>query len=319
MFLSKNKLLLIKEETTEGQDASPTPAANAIEAKGIKIEYLGELLERDLLRSTFSNNAPLMGQRNIELSFTMEVKGSGTSGTAPKIGDMLEACGFSEHIGAAGGSSSVVYKPASSGIKSVTIYLYEMQDTGNCRLHKITGARGSVSYNFEAGKIATAEFKVQGLYNDPTDVAVPTGSAFESTVPPIVESSLFTLNSSDDLVASAVKIDMNNEIAKREDLNSATGLLGFIITGRKPSGSFNPEALLKATYDFHTDWKNATARALSIALGAAAGNGNHLVVTAPKLVLEKIGEGERAGIRTEDIPFRLAVNSADDEIELKFT
>lgn len=313
MFLNKNKILLIKRESVYGTDPVPTVSENAIEAKNIKIEYNGDLLERDLVRSTLSNSAPIMGQRWAELSFQVEIKGSGTKGTAGRIGDALVACGLTETAAA---GSSVTYTPCDSTFLSATAYLYELQDTGNCKLHKITGCRGTVSFDFEAGKIATAEIKLQGLIDEISDESEPSAPTYETTKPPIVENSTFTLNGVTSLIAQAVKIDMANEVVKQDDISSATGLKGFLITGRKPAGSINPEAVLKATYDFVGDWQAATERALSLVLGSAAGN--KLTVTAPKLVLEKVGAGERSGIRTEDLAFRLALNAGGDELVLKF-
>ena len=313
MFLAKNKVLLVKREAVYGTDSVPTVAANAFEARDIKIDYSGDLLERDLMRSSLSNVQPIMGQRWIEISFTCEVKGGGTKGAASKIGDAFVACGLAETVSA---GSSVTYKPADSSVLSATVYFYELQDSGNSRLHKITGARGTVSFNFEAGKIATAEFKLQGIFNAPTDVTPTVAPTFETTLPPIVESSTFTLNSVSTLIAQSVKIDLANDVVKRDDINSATGLLGFLITGRKPTGTMNPEAVLQATYNFHADWVAATARALSLVLGSAAGN--KLTVTAPKLVLTKLGAGDRAGIRTDDLAFDLAINTGGDELVLKF-
>ena len=312
MFLTNNQLLLIKREATYATDPIPTVSANALEALNIKIDYQGDVLARNMVRPTLSNVQPVMGQRWIDISFTAEIKGGGTKGTASRIGDALVACSLAETASA---GSSVIYTPADASFKSATIYFYEMQDTGNCRLHKITGARGTVNFNFEAGKIATADFKFSGLYNDPTEAANPSAPTYETTLPPIVESSTLTLNSVA-LIAQAVKLDMGNTLVKRDDLNSVAGLLGFLITDRAPVGTINPEAVLSATYDFYADFKAATARALSLVLGSASGN--KVTVTAPKLVLEKLAEADRNGIHTQDISFAMAMNTGGDEFQLKF-
>jgi len=314
MFLSKQKVLLAKEESTYGTDSTPTPAANAIDAKDIKISYPGEVLERPMERASLSPVAPKIGKHYIEVTFTCELKGSGSQGVAPAIGDLLEACGFAETVSA---GSSVLYKPASTGHKSVTIYVYDIQaETGNSRLHKLTGARGNVNFVFEAGQIARLEFTFQGLYNIPTDVSTPDSASYESTTPPIVESSNFTLNSVDSLVVQSININMANELHPGDDINAAAGIKNIGIVGRKPNGSFNPEAVLLATYDFWTDWVNANQRALSLVVGSAAGN--KCTISAPKVSIDTITEGDRGGRRIEDIPFKLNVDSGDDEIELKF-
>ena len=313
MFLANKKILLLKRESVFGQDPTPTVSANAIDASAIKFDYQGDLLTRDSLRGSLSRPQPIMGAKWAEISFTCELKGGGTKGTAARIGDALVACGFAETVSA---GSSVTYQPADTGFLSATLYFYEQQDTGNCRLHKITGARGDVSLNMEAGKFGTLEFKFSGAYNAPSESADPSAPTYESTLPPIVESSTFTLNSVSTLIAQAIKIAMNNEVVKRDDINSPSGLMGFLITGRKPSGTINPESVLAATHDFYGDWAAATARALSVVVGSASGN--KITITAPKLVIEKLGAGERTGIRTEDVQFALAINSAHDELVIKF-
>ena len=314
MFLTRQKVLLVKEEANYGVDPSPTVGDNAIDAIGIKVNYPGEVLERDLERASISPVAPKLGKRYAEVSFTTELKGSGTPGVAPAIGDLFEACGLAETLA----SGSATYKPASTGHKSVTIYVYDIQSaTGNSRLHKITGARGTFNLITEAGQIARIEWTFQGLYTIPTDVASPGAASYESTKPPIVESSTFTLNSVATLVAQALNIDIANEVSQREDINAAAGIKGFEIVGRKPNGSFNPEAVLLATYDFWSDWVAATERALQLVVGSVSGN--IITISAPKVTLDTISEGERNGIRIEDIPFKCAMNTGDDEVSIVLT
>ena len=182
-------------------------------------------------------------------------------------------------------------------------------------MHQAVGCKGSVSFILEAGKIASAEFKMQGVAATPSDIDAPTGVTYETTLPPIVESSTFSLNSLP-LIAQALKIDVANEVIKRDDLSSASGLKGFAITGRKVSGSLNPEAVLLATYDIRADWLIAEKRALSMVLGSAAGN--KVTITAPKLVIDKMDTGERNGIVTDELSFTLAGNVGGDELVLKF-
>lgn len=313
-FLTKQKLLLAKEESVYGTDPTPTVGDNAIDASDIKINYVGDVLDRNLMRDNLSPTNPVIGKRYIEISFNCEIKGSGSAGTAPALGDLLEACGLTESVSA---GSSVTYTPSANTMKSVTFYLYDVSiGSGSSRMHEINGARGNVNFVMEAGQIARAEFSFQGLYNIPVDCSAPSTPTFESTLPPVVNSASFTLNSVS-LVAQAVSIDMGNEVSQSENVSATTGISSFQIVGRKPVGQFNPEAVLLATYDFWSDWTGATKRALSIAVGATAGN--ICTITAPKVTLDALSEGELNGIMTADIPFHLGVNSGNDEIQLKFT
>lgn len=307
----RNRVLLVKEEVTYGSDPTPTVAANAIEAKNVKVNYAGELLERDNVRSSISSTSPVVGKRYIEITFEAELKGSGTKGTAGRIGDLFEACAFTE-VASAG--SSVTYTPNSSG-KSVTFYIYNL-DSASAVLNKITGAVGTLNVKCPAGQYATLEFSFKGVYNAPTDVALPSTPTYETTLPPIVESATFTLNSIATLVASEINFSIDNTIAERDDLNSPNGIKSFLVSSRKPKGTFNPEAVLVAGYGFWADWIASTQRALSIVVGSASGN--KCTITAPKVTVDSISDADRDSILTMDIPFSLGQNAGNDEIVFKF-
>ena len=312
-LLTRKRVLLIKEETEYGMDSSPTPAENCLDVRNLKIAGAGDLLERDLMRNTLSTLTPKLGKRWYDISFDCELKGSGTKGTAGKLGDLFEACGFSETVSA---GSSVVYKPQSDTFKSVTIYAYDIPDSGeNALVRKLLGVRGSLRIVAEAGQICRLEFTGKGKYADPTDDAIPTGMTYETTIPPIVESSVFTLNNVS-LIAQSINLDMANTLVDEDDISGAAGIKAFLITGRKPAGTFNPEAVLVATYNFWADWIAATSRALSMVIGTTAGN--KITITAPALSIDNLDEGDRNGIITRDIPFHLAQSTGDDEVQFKF-
>lgn len=313
MFLTGKRILLGKEEATYNSDPTPTVGSNAIDAENVEIAYEGDVLERNPVRGNLSPSEPVLGKRSVKLTFEVEIKGSGSAGTAPRIGDLLEACGMAETVSA---GSSVVYLPSSTTMKSITFYLYDLQDSGSAVLHKVSGARGSFQLSAEAGNIAKLSFTFFGLYQIPTDATAPSAPTLESTKPPIVESATFTLNGVTSLVVAGVALDAQNNVVASDDVSSANGIAKFAITGRKPTGKFSPEAVLLATYDFWTDWKNATARALSLIIGSSAGN--KCTVSAPKVTLDSIGSEDGGGILRRGIPFRLAGNAGNDEYQFKF-
>jgi hypothetical protein len=312
MFTIKNRVLLAKEEGTYNSDPTPTVAANAIESSVVKVNFNADLLTRDNLRSNISAVAPVVGKRFVEVQFTCELKGSGTAGVAPRIGDLIEACAFSE---VASVGSSVVYQPCSSNKKSVTLYIYDL-DSASAVLHKVTGAIGDVKLKATAGQYGVLDFTFRGNYNADADVALPSAPTYDTTVPPVVESCQLTVNSVNSLVIQEISLSMDNAIIEREDVNSANGLKGFEITGRDPKGTINPEAVLAATYNFTADWAASAQRALSMVVGSVAGN--RVMITAPKLVIESVSDGDRNGLLTRDVPFRLGQNAGNDEVVLKF-
>lgn len=315
MFEAITRILLAKVESVIGTDSEPVVGSDAIEASNIKVNYTGDKLANDRVRTDISAESPGIGKRYAEISFTCKIKGSGTAGTAPRIGRLLQACAFSE---AADVGSSVIYNPTSSSKKTVTVYVYNLNlNTGSAVLEKFTGCVGNVQFKFPAGQNATMEVSLRGLCAAVnTDVVAPGTPVFNTTVAPVVENATFTLNSVTSLVVQELSLNMDNSISEHDDISAAAGLKSFEVSGREPKGSFNPEVVSVATYDFKADWAAATTRALSMVLGSAAGN--KLTITAPKVTIDNIADGEREKYLTKDIPFSLGRNTGNDEISLKF-
>lgn len=311
-----DRILLAKVESVYGTDPTPTVASNAIAAGGIKVTYPPDVLQRNVHRANKSPLSPLQGKKHIEVGFSCEIKGSGSVGVAPALGALFKACGFSETVSA---GSSVTYNPGSGALSSVTLYVYDQDfNSGSAILHKVTGAVCSkATLKLASGNIPTLDFTFVGLYNDPSDVALPSAPTYESTVPPIVDGATFSLNSVTSLVAQEIGINFDPAVAIRGSVSAANSIAGFAITGRSFSGSFNPEAVMAATYNFYADWKAATQRALSVVVGATAGN--ICTITAPKVTINDVGEDTRDGILAKNLPFTLGQNAGNDELVIKFT
>lgn len=314
MQLIKNRIFLAKLETVIGTDPTPTVGSNAVEVRNLKMGYSAAVLTRDNIRGNISQVAPVIGSRFVDISFDVEMKGSGAVGTAGQLSAILQACSFAETASA---GSSVVYLPTSvQNAKTITIYVYNL-DAGSARLHKITACVGNVSFKIDAGQIAIASFTMKGKYNLPTDVALPSTPTYESTTPPAVENAAFSLNSVTSLILKSLGIDMGNVTSTLDDISSPNGINKFIVSARMPKGTFAPEAALVVGYDWWSDWVASTKRALSVTVGATAGN--IITITAPKVVIDSIKDGDNQGVLTTDNSFQLGLNAGDDEIQIKFT
>lgn len=312
MGLRRKALILAKEETTYGTDSVPTAASNALLAFNPTLNPVGAKVTREPVRDTISPSPGLLGGRYYELSFETELYASGTAGTAPRYGDLLEACSMTETVVV---STSVTYKPNSLGpsAKSVTIYAFF-----DGRRHILTGCVGNVEFVAAMGTPARLRWTFRGLYLVPTDVAVP-APTFESQVntPPKVLAVSLTFNSLTTFVAQQVTLDLGNQLANRPDVNATHGYKGFVVVSRQGRGTWNPEAFVVATYDVWTDWINATLRQLSLVIGSGAGS--ICTITCPKCEVDDIRQGEREGVETFEIPFSLAYNAGDDELQLVYT
>lgn len=305
---TKRNIILAKEESSYGADPTPTPGSNAILALDLQVTPQGDKLERNPGMKSLSRFNPVIGKRWVEVTFGVEVRGSGSAGTAPKFGDLLEACGMAETVV---GATSVTYKPSSQSHKSVTIYAYI-----DGVVWKILGCRGNVEIVGDVNQIGRFNFTFMGLYVDYIDEALASGCVYDPRPEPLL-SAAFSFDGVSTLKVSQFQANLQNEIAPSEDVNHAHGISAQTIVGRNPIGSFNPELVTKATYDFYTQWRTSDTAALSILFGQTAGK--KLTVTAPSVTIDSVTPGDRGGIRIFDIPISFGLSSGDDELVLAFT
>lgn len=318
IHLAKKMSLSVIVETTQGTPASPTATdfllVEDLDPKPIDVE----MIERNPNRSGLAPVAAIAGKRFASVTFKTELKGSGTAGTAyTPLGALLQACGMTETPDpGVDVTYAVTDSPASANFfgpgKSVTINAYK-----DGRKHIISGAIGTVKCSFEAGKIAFLEFDFRGDYAEPTDTAPGTETPLENE-PPVVVSTTLAFMGDADRVASKLDFDFQNEIAERADVESAGGLKGFLITGRNPVGTLDPEIDLLSAFNELNKLTANTQASTSIVLGATAGN--IITVTFPKCQIMDVKYGDRNGIVTAEMPLRFNANTtATDFCSILFT
>ncbi|HBE44274.1 MAG TPA: hypothetical protein DDW17_02165 [Deltaproteobacteria bacterium] len=299
--------LAAKIEGTEGQ-AEALTKTEAFLAANFKFTPDTPAGERPNVSASLSPWAPIPGARSAKMEFDVELKGSGTKGTAPALGALLKACGFGETVSA---NTSVTYKPASTSISSITIASYE-----DGIMKKIWGARGNVSLKLEDGAPGWLHFEFTGADFSVTDVTMLADVTYESTKPIAFLAATLTIDSYSALIG-ALEINMNNAVALRKDINSASGYKSAVITNRKPSMTIDPEAVLVATYDFYGKLRSGNEGALSLALTGSAGN--VCTITAPKVQYTAISDDVKEGLRNLGITCQLNRNAGDDELSIVFT
>jgi len=115
------------------------------------------------VESAYGTDSTLQTGQYVEISFPVEIAGSGAAGTSPGYSVLLEGCGFDETINA---STSVVFAPNSDSTESLTLYFWQ-----SGQLHKVTGARGTFTMSLSPGEIPVFNFTFTGLYNAPSTTA----------------------------------------------------------------------------------------------------------------------------------------------------
>ena len=208
----------------------------------------------------------------------------------------------------------LMYRPITavpSAQKSSTIYFHR-----DGILHSILGSRGTFSLDAQVGKIATLDFKMSGLWVDPKDAAIPAPVLTNLAGPQFLAADLRIGDYSP--VFTALKLDIGNKVEKRQDANSAEGVVGLLITGRSPSGSLDPEVDKLSNFNPWTAWKDTNARArINGYIGKTPGNRAALHMGACQYTDLKYGD--RVGLATYSAGFLPTQDgSGDTEFRLTF-
>lgn len=307
MFFRK-KYILAKIESTYGTDPVAV-GGDAILTKNLQINpQQGNRVNRDLDRSTLGNDSEIATSRYTTISFDVELAGSGTAGTAPGFGSLLRACGLNETIVA---STSVTYAPVSESFESVTI---DFRIDGE--LHKLTGARGTVSFSLTRDEIPMMSFEFTGLYNTPTAPALvtPDFSAFEVPLPVTdANTPTYTVDGYN-AKAESFSLDLANEVVYRNVVNDES----VMITDRAPAGSIAFEQEVIGTKNFHTITEDGALIAVDIVHGTVAGNivqvtGNQVQLSQPQL-----SDSDGISLMTCNTLWT-PTSSGDDELSIVFT
>jgi len=374
-----------KVESTEGTAVALTSAEAGILVYEPAASHAVNMFKRTPARASMSPLVQIPGIRTGTISYWIELKGSGTTGTAPSWGTDLKGCGMRElnivnatltsgtgtfqHgesviIGAGPTEAGIVFKD--TGPNPASVYLCETNDTfadtdaltglssgatgtingtptdsgisywpdssagsGDGSSYTIgsyedgirkllRGARGTWGIEANVGEPAFLTFEWQGVEDEVATLALLTGITFEDVTPPKFQNVGFSINdgSAYSPVFGSFSMAFNNVLAARTDANSVEGALSIRITGRGPSGSYDPETVIIATHDFYNNWFNGTTYTMGFTLGTVAGN--KVEVYAPTAQSTAVGDGDRTGLALSPVTYGLAVDSinspGDDEI-----
>lgn len=308
-LLTRKRVILIEAESSYGTD--PTMASSTVVlVRDLTITpQSSDVVNRDVVRPYLGASEQLLANTRVECTFSVELAGSGAAGTAPRYGDALKACGMSETIAS---GTSVTYAPVSSSFSSISIHY----NTDGVR-HIITGCRGNYVINASVGEIPSIEFTFTGIYNAPTDTALPTILYGNQATPLIFKNgntSGFQLLSYAGAL-QALSMDFGVSTTYRELVG---GTKEVIITDRASSGSVTIEAPTISQKDYFTAaLSDSTLGNLTFLHGTTAGN--KVTFTSTKVDIGDVAYGEQDGVQMLEIPYTLVPSAANNEMTLVYT
>lgn len=257
----KSKTLLVKLEGVYGTDSVPTAAANAILATEVTLSPMeGEDVTRNLERPAMGGEPSIPAALRSKLTFSVELVGSGTLGTAPAWGPLARMCALAEVITAA---TKVEYNPVSTGHESGSIYF----SIDGVR-HVLLGTKGNMMIKLGANGIPMLQFDMTGLFAIPTDQAAvtPVYTAWQAPqVATKLNTPTFTIGGAA-FVLRDFELDLGNQVEPRMLIGTET----ILITDRNEKVKATVEAVLMATYNPYTIANAQTLQALQLIHGTVA-------------------------------------------------
>lgn len=307
-MLTRKCLLLAMVESVYGTDPGPTTGSHAIIGFNPEITLETDPLERPDCALSLSRLKELGGKRRMKISFETELRGSGSLGVAPEgLSALFQACGLSESVSV---GVSVTYAPASSSMKSCTIYMYL-----DGVLIKLLGAVGDFELSVKAGEVAKIKWTMSATYSTPSDVSFPTSFTPDAVVPVVAKNLTATFDSYAAIIQE-LTLKMNNTVAERPDLTATHGVRGFAITDRNPDGTLKMESVTNAVKNLFTKYEADTVQVLSVAYGTVGGN--ICTITASQARIRQLGYEDSDGIVATPIEIQLSRSTKDDELSLVF-
>ena len=309
--LHRKRSLLAKIESSYGTDPTATGSANYVEVVDLEVEPVAsDEVEQETIRPYPGGYPILLANTRVNVSFGVYMVGSGSAGTAPKYDPILLASGLSKNVVS---STSVTYTPSTLATQdSVTLYV----NYDGVR-HKITGCRGTFSIVCAVNEIPRINFEMQGIFNTPTDTALPTVTKSLQPDPVLFKNgntssfSVFGFGAA----LQSWELDFANEVIYRELVG---GTKEALITDRRPSGSMVIEAVALSSKNFFTTALGTTTGTNT--WSHSGGAGNIVTVSCPQTDLGQPTYEETDGITMLNLPFYATPTDAgQDEFSLAFT
>jgi len=307
--LIKRGAIGAKVESTRGTPETLS-AGDYFEARDILYEELPEFKDPDHDRQYLGPEKHVLVAYAAKVTFSAYLRGSGSAGTAPEIGSVLQACGLSETIVP---STSVTYAPESDPASQKSVTLEYFMD-GIKQVMK--GAGGNVRFAAVNRELLVAQFEIMGRVKaDPTDASMPSTSYDGQLEKPA--RGLTVTQDGGAPVNGSLELDMRNVVVMPEDNTQDDGVSWTLITGREPGGRMEIAVEAMADLNPEVDIRGGSTKAL--ALSTAADAGNTVALNVPYAQLLSASKAGKSGEARWSIEYLATQSSGDDEFSLVFT
>lgn len=315
--LPRRTVILVKVEATQGVDAAPTGAANAIQVTDFSITPLdAQNIDTNILLPYFGGSPSLVGPASVKCSFSVLFAGAGLAATAPAWGQLLIGSANSETTGLLT-PNRVEYLPATDLLKTVSIYYH---DDGV--LHKLVGAFGLPKLSAKVGESAKLMFDFVGTDAGVTAVANPTAvlTAWKTPVA-MTRANVIDINLGCTYATGALTggvqynstgltLDWGNKVEFSPMLTTDE----VVLNDRMITGNVSLELTAAQEVTFMASVKANTLQGLGFVIGTTSGN--RLMLHAPAAQLLNLKKEEVNGKRVIGFDIRCIPVAGNDELRI---
>ena len=320
---TRNSTLWADLETTYGSGTPALTLDDGILVINPTFTPQFEMLEPEERPGTSGQHASHLGRYWSQLAFDTLLRSSGTAHaktTEPKLGRLLQACGFTMSSGGTDPSGYYRYSLSStlSTHKSLFAEAYFGDSIAGIK-HSIKGLRGTFNFSFDSGQLPVCSFMYKGIRIAATSTPLP-ASTFETTQPmtalsvaiaglPVASATINLLH---------FEFDLGREPVMGEDAQDVTGVTEFYSTNWNIKGNIVVEALPGLTVALETELLARTGKTLIVTCDQPDDADEHCTFKFVNAKWENYEYGDKDGIRTITIPFTAFESSGDDSLVIQF-
>jgi hypothetical protein len=299
------KVILFKVEATEGTDAAPTAATNALRVLNYQPTFMdADQKVRALEKAYFGADPVAMAAFKRGATFDMEIAGSGTAIGVPPWMEVLRIAGFGVPVV---GASSVVQSPTSTVVSaSHWGYLDDL-------LLKTVGMRSTASFKIEDDEYPIFSFNTLG--RPPVTLAeqaVPANPTITGYIDPLLSTSENTTFSLDGFALPLRRWEMssNSDLQYRSLIGPADRVN---YAGRSWSGTIVGQVPDLTAKDYFSKVRPGATMVAQCVQGTATGN--IVQIDAPRLqITGNIELSNEQGKTMMTVPVTALPNLGNDEI-----
>lgn len=305
MKLLRNTIVQAKNESQYGTAPSSWAASDALLVREASITPISaNLVDRNLLNGRMGAQPQLRTTEAVEITFTCELAGSGSAGTAPAWGKLLKACGWAEKTTA---NTKVDYTPISSSFPSISLR-YVVDGTAHIAL----GCRGTATLDLSVATIPSLAFTFTGLVGTISEISQPsaTTTAWKDPIAAETVNTPTATLDGNNLLANSLNIDFGSQINRLEFIGHSE----VAQTDRQITGNVTLAAPKLTEKNYFAHVQSGARVAFAMTHGKTAGN--IIDLTASRVQIPEVVYGDVDGIVTLEASLRFTPTSGDDELAI---